>query len=344
MDFQPRVSRYVELVAHPEGALQSSHFAIAEAPLPPLAPHQVLVRNRWFRVSVSTRLMASRDAKEINGIPFPPPKPGDALADGAIGEVIAAAPESGLRVGETVLHRRGWRDYAVVDAAQCTVLRRDPIEPAAYLGHGWTAYAALTRGIQVKPGDTVFVSSGAGAIGSMAGQIARRLGAGRVIGSTRSPDKAAWMKEALGYDTVIVDDNRPFVAQLGEVAPDDIDVFVDMVGGEQLSAAVTLAREGARFVILGALVAELRAERSSSIAPVEIDTFRLPIKGITLRGYSADDDKPEAFDEWLQRLDEWRDEQPVQLTCTTFSGLEQGPAALQEACAGKLKGVVMVEL
>ncbi|MCA8277600.1 NADP-dependent oxidoreductase [Burkholderia sp. AU30280] len=344
MDLHPRVSRQVQLATHPDGTLQSAHFSIVETSLPPLAPHQVLLRNRWFRISVSTRLMSSRDAKEIKGIPFPPLKPGDALADAAIGEVIAAGPESGLQVGEIVLHPLGWRDYAVVDAHRCEALPGEGLDAAAYLGHGSTAYAALTRGIQIKRGDTVLVSSGAGAIGSMAGQIARRLGAGRVIGSTRSPDKAAWMRRELGYDAVIVRDGSPFVAQLADAAPDGIDVFVDMVGGEQLSAAVGLAREGARFVILGALVAELSAEHASSIAPAEIDTFRLPIKGITLRGYSACEDDPGVIDEWLDRLHEWRQASAICLPCTTFRGLDNAPAALQEACAGRLKGVVLVEL
>lgn len=344
MESLPRVSRQVTLAAHPEGQLQSAHFTLVETSLPLLRPHQVLLRNRWFRISVSTRLMASREAKEIKGIPFPALKPGDALADAAIGDVIAATPESGLQAGDTVLHSLGWRDYAVADARQCTLLLRDRLEPAAYLGHGWTAYAALTRGTHINRGDTVFVSSGAGAIGSMAGQIARRLGAGRVIGSTGTPGKAEWMKTELGYDAVIVRDGRPIVAQLAEAAPRGIDVFVDMVGGEQLTAAVTLAREGARFVILGALIAELNAEGSTSIAPTEIDSFQLPIKGITLRGYSACEDDPSAFDEWMQRLKEWRHEGAIHLPCTTFNGLDNAPKALQEACAGRLKGVVLVEL
>lgn len=344
MESLPRVSCQVTLAAHPEGQLQSAHFTLVETSLPLLRPHQVLLRNRWFRISVSTRLMASREAKEIKGIPFPALKPGDALADAAIGDVIAATPESGLQTGDTVLHSLGWRDYAVADARQCTLLLRDRLEPAAYLGHGWTAYAALTRGTHINRGDTVFVSSGAGAIGSMAGQIARRLGAGRVIGSTGTPGKAEWMKTELGYDAVIVRDGRPIVAQLAEAAPRGIDVFVDMVGGEQLTAAVTLAREGARFVILGALIAELNAEGSTSIAPTEIDSFQLPIKGITLRGYSACEDDPSAFDEWMQRLKEWRHEGAIHLPCTTFNGLDNAPKALQEACAGRLKGVVLVEL
>jgi NADPH-dependent curcumin reductase CurA len=344
MEQPPRVSQQVKLAAHPEGKLRSTDFILAETALPSLAPHQVLLRNRWFRISVSTRLMASRDAKEIKGIPFPALRPGDALADGAIGEVIAATPESGLKVGDTVSHSLGWRDYAVADARQCTVLPRERLDPAAYLGHGWTAYAALTRGTHINRGDTVLVSSGAGAIGSMAGQIARRLGAGRVIGSTGSPGKVEWMKHELGYDAVIVRDGRPFAAQLAEAAPDGIDVFVDMVGGEQLTAAVSQAREGARFVILGALIAELNAQGSSAIAPTEIDSFQLPIKGITLHGYSACEDDPGAFAEWMQRLDEWRHEGTVCLPATIFKGLDNAPKALQEACEGKLKGVVLVEL
>lgn len=354
MQSQPRFARRVQLVAHPEHELQSRHFTLAETPLPSLAAGQVLIRNRCFRISVSTRLMASRDAQEIKGIPFPPLKPGDALADAAIGEVLATAPESDLRIGDCVMHPLGWRDYAIVDAQHCTVLPREPVDAAAYLGHGWTAYAALTRGTRIEHGDTVFVSSGAGAIGSMAGQIARRLGAARVIGSTGSHEKAAWMKQTLGYDAVVVGNNggnnngnvsgRSFAAQLADAAPDGIDVAVDMVGGEQLSAALALARDGARFVVLGALVAELKAERSACIAPADIDTFPFPVKGITLRGYSACEDDPRAFDEWMQRLADWRQDGTFHLPRTTFHGLDDAPRALQEACAGRLKGVVLVEL
>lgn len=344
MHSQPRISRQVALVTHPEGRLQSTDFAVTEAPMPPLEPCQALLRNKWFRVSVSTRLMASRHAEAIKGIPFPPLKPGDTLSDGAIGEVIATTPESGLQIGDMVLHPKGWRDYAVVDAQHCRVMQHASMEPAAYLGHGWTAYAALTRGIQIKHGDRVLITSGAGAIGSMAAQIARNLGASRIIGSTGSADKVDWMKQALGYDEVIVRGNGSFLDQLAKAAPDGIDVCVDMVGGEQLSGAISLARGNARFVILGALAAELNAKSSSSIAPAEIDTFRLPIMGITLRGYSADEADAGAFDEWLACLSDWQNEGRILLPCTTFQGLERASEALEMACEGRLKGVVLVEL
>ncbi len=119
-------------------------------------------------------------------MPFPALREGDTLAGEALGEVLSAPSDSGLSPGDLVLHVRGWRDYAAVSIAQCRKLGHELPDPIAHLGHGWTAYAALTRGVQIRPGDTVFVSSGAGAIGAMAGQIARLLGAGRVIGSTSS--------------------------------------------------------------------------------------------------------------------------------------------------------------
>ena len=344
MDTKIWPSREVRLAAHPTGMLRPEHLEVVETTHALPASNVVVVRNRWFRVSISTRLMARPGAEAVKGIPFPALKPGDTLADGAIGEVVYSPPESGLRAGDLVMHNLGWREYAFVESDQCVALGAGPIDPVAYLGHGWTAYAALTRGIQIHQGDTVFVSSGAGAIGSMAGQIARKLGARRVIGSTSTQDKADWMKADLGYDAVVMRNDKPFVDQLAEAAPDGIDVLVDMVGGEQLKAATMMAREGARFVLLGALTAELDAREFTILAPVELDSFGLILKGMTLRGYSACEDDAVAFEEWIQRLHTWQHEGGFQLTHTTFTGIASAPQALHEACAGKLRGVVIVEL
>jgi NADPH-dependent curcumin reductase CurA len=331
--------RQVRLARYPDGMIQPSDLTIVETPLPPSGPDALVVRNRWFRISISTRLMADRDAQAVEGIPFPALAPGDTLADGAIGQVLACPPDSGFAVGDFVSHPLGWRDHAVVPVEQCVSLGRGPIELAAYLGHGWTAYAALTRGIQIRPGDTVFVSSAAGAIGAMAGQIARRLGAARVIGSTGSRDKADWMLADLGYDAAILRNEGPIADQLAAAAPDGIDVFVDMVGGEQLVAAVGAAREGARFVLLGALTAELDRQGASIVAPAALDSFQLILKDITLRGYSADRDIA-AFAEWIA----WQRDAALHLACSMVAGLDDAPRALHDACEGRLRGVVIVAL
>ncbi len=336
-------NREVKLIRHVQGEIHPGDFAITETTIPAPGPHEAVVRNRWFRVSISTRLMAQEDAKAAEGIPFPPLNPGDTLADGAIGEVILAGSACCLPVGSLVMHPFGWREHAVVREHDCKLIDCREPDPAAYLGHGWTAYAALTRGVQVKKGDTVFVSGGAGAIGSMAGQIARLFGATRVVGSTGSSGKARWMQEELGYDAVVTRDGDPMIDQLANAAPEGIDVIVDMVGGEQLAAAIRLARYGARGVLLGALTAELNAEKASLQAPVTLDSFQLIFKGITLRGFSADH-SPEAFGLWLRDLSTWKRDGHIHLPSTTFRGIESAIPALQEACAGRLKGVVLVEL
>jgi NADPH-dependent curcumin reductase CurA len=340
----PSFSRVVRLVAHPHDALRPEHFEVAEVPVQPPGSNEVLVRNRWFRVSISTRLMASMGAQSIKGIPFPPLKLGDALADGAIGEVIQAPSGCGLHCGDWVSHGFGWREYATVPLQECVRIAHRDIDPAVYLGHGWTAYAALTRGVQVRKGDIVFVSSGAGAIGCMAAQIARKLGAGRIIGSTSSEEKAHWMRQELGYDAVVIRGTAPTAQQLAQMAPEGIDVYVDMVGGEPLQAAASLARDGARFVLLGALSAELADGGADKIAPVELDSFQLIVKGVTLRGYSACEDDRDGFAEWMARLSEWQREGKIVSPSSRFEGIGQAPQALYEACAGRLKGVVLVEL
>lgn len=340
MDHAVKSCREVRLVSHPDGMIQPTDLTLVATALPQVGPNDLIVRNRWFRISISTRLMADPDAQAVEGIPFPTLKPGDTLADGAIGEVVACPPGSRFEIGTFVSHPLGWRDYAVVDAGLCVGLGHGPIEPAAYLGHGWTAYAASTRGIRVRPGDTVFVTSGAGAIGSMAGQIARRLGATRVIGSTSSQDKADWMKADLGYDAVILRKAGPIADQLAAAAPAGLDVCIDMVGGAQLAAAAAAAREGAQFVLLGALTAELNTRGASIDAPVELDSFQLILKDITLRGYSADRDSAEAFPEWIA----WQRKAGLHFACSKINGLADAPRALHDACEGRLKGLVMVEL
>ncbi|HBP4890013.1 TPA: NADP-dependent oxidoreductase [Pseudomonas aeruginosa] len=336
--------REVKLLGYSSGELKAEHFAIVERAGTPPGPGQVLVRNRWFRVSISTRLMAEAGAEEVKGIPFPPLKPGDTLADGAIGEVVKVGPGVDLSIGSLVMHPLGWRDHALVEAEQCTLIDTSQVDPAAWLGHGWTAYAALVKGVQVRPGDTVFVTSGAGAIGSMAGQIARLLGATRIIGTTSNQEKARWMQAELGYDAVVTRDGGAIREQLAKVAPEGVDVIVDMVGGEQLAAALEIARAGARCVLLGAVSAELNPRNATLKAPVELDTFQLILRGITIRGFSADEEAPEMFEAWIQQLAVWQRSGGLNIAHTLVKGLNQAPMALEEACAGRLKSLVLVEL
>ncbi|MGK4585559.1 MDR family NADP-dependent oxidoreductase [Kitasatospora sp. HPMI-4] len=340
----PPTCREVRLAARPEGLPGPEHFDVVEIPLPRPAAGQLLVRNRFFRVSASLRMMVSQGAEDVRGVPFPALRPGDTLVEEAVGEVVSAPAGSGLCPGDLVSHFLGWREYAVVDEAACTRLDGTLPDPVAYLGHGGTAYAALTRGVRIRPGDTVFVSAGGSAIGSMAGQIARLLGAGRVIGSTGSPEKAERLVRELGYDAALVrGTDEPIAGQLAEAAPQGIDVFLDSVGGDQLRAAVTAAREGARFVLIGALSGQLAPRGTGRTAPVELDSFPFLLKRISMRGYSADDD-PEARPEWLQRFGDWLRSGDITFPHVRITGIDHAPDALLQVIEGRQLGTVVVEL
>lgn len=340
----PSHSREIRLKTQPRGLPQAGDFEIAEVPCPVPDDNEVLVRNRCVRVSASLRMMISEGAQDVEGIPYPALRPGDTLGGTAIAEVLTAPEGSGFAPGDLVMHVQGWREYAAVPVNDCTRLDRDALPLlAAHLAHGWTAYAALTRSVQIRPGDTVFVTSAAGAIGSMAGQIARLLGAGRVIGSTSSRDKADRLVGELGHDAAVIRGAGPIVDQLRAAAPEGIDVLLDNVGGEQLQAAVAVARQNARFVIVGTLSGQLASHGTGRTAPVELDSSQLLLKKISLRGYSADDDS-DARAEWNHRFGDGLRSRSIVFPHVLLKGIERAPEAMQKIAQGHYFGTVVVEL
>ena len=337
----PRFGREVRIVASPPaGMLAPEDFRIVETPLAVPTSDSILVRNRYFLVFPGLRTLMD---DPIDGVPLPALRPGDALFGPAIGEVVAAPDGHRLRAGDTVMHMLGWRDYAVVPAVGCTLLDDSLPEPVAYLAQGSAAYGAITRYAAIREGDVVFVSGAAGAVGTLAGQIARLLGAGRVIGSTSSPAKAERLVSELGYDQVVLRGTGSFDEQLAAAAPDGIDVVLDTVGSEQLAAALGLAKQGARVVLLGALSGQLGRRGGRGLAPVEIDTFHLVVKGISLRGY-AGADHPEVEGEWIERFGGWLRAGDVRFPHTLIEGFDRSPHALPDLIAGRCFGAAIVKV
>ncbi|MEV5595076.1 NADP-dependent oxidoreductase [Streptomyces sp. NPDC052496] len=336
----PATQREVRLVARPDGLPRLEHFAVVETPPASPGDGEVLVRNRFFQVFATLRLLISGVTQDT---PFPVLSPGDTLLGSAVGEVVRAPDGGPLRPGDLVAHGLGWREYAVVPADGCTPLDPEALpDPIAHLQRGWTAYAALTRGVELRPGDTVFVSAGGSGIGAMAGVIAKRLGAGRVIASTSSQEKADRLVAELGYDEAVVRGAGPLGEQLAKAAPDGIDVFFDNVGGEQLQAAVEAARPGARFVLIGALSGQLSEHGTGTSAPVQLDSMPLIRKRIEIRGFSSDDVDGGA--EWTETFGAWLRAGENVFPHARIKGIEQAPRALLEVIEGRHVGAVIVEL
>src|SRR4051812_2938918 len=178
-------TREIHLAARPVGWPTHDDFRIVETELADPGPGEVLVRNTFM--SVDPYMRGRMDDRRSYVPPFRLDAPMDG---GAVGEVLASEDES-APVGATVLHQAGWREHALLPAAQVRVVDASLVPASAYLGvlgmPGLTAYVGLTRIAPVAEGETVFVSGAAGAVGSAAGQIAKLLGAAKVVGSAGSP-------------------------------------------------------------------------------------------------------------------------------------------------------------
>jgi NADPH-dependent curcumin reductase CurA len=124
---------------------------------------------------------------------------------------------------------------------------------------GLAAWIALKEIAPVREGDVVFVSAAAGAVGSVAGQIARKLGASRVIGSAGGPQKAKILVDDFGFDAALDYKSAPLGAQLTEAAPDGIDVYLDAVGGDHLQAAIDALNPRGRIALVG-MIAQYNAQ------------------------------------------------------------------------------------
>ncbi|MGW9374338.1 MDR family NADP-dependent oxidoreductase [Streptomyces xanthophaeus] len=338
----PRTALRIRLAAVPDGLPEPRHFRLDRTPLAAPEPGQVLVRNRYFLVFPGLRTLIGG---RTEGLPLPSLAAGDALFGPAVGEVVAAPGDGRLRAGDLVVHMAGWCDHALLPAEQAVPAGEVLPSPVAHLAQGAAPYGALTRLARLSPGDVVLVTGAAGAVGTLAGQIARLLGAARVIGTTRSPHKAERLVSELGYDHVLVDapGRQPFPEQLREAAPEGVDVVLDTVGGAQLVAVLGAARQGARVALVGALGGQLSPDTAGDRAPAAIDTFHLVLRGISLHGYSGAD-HPDVESEWNRRFGGWLRSGEIRFPHTEIEGLDRAAAALPDLIAGRHFGAVVVRL
>lgn len=332
----PAGTREIHLAARPSAAPTAADFALVTVPIPELADGQILVRNTWM--SVDPYMRGRMDDKPSY---IPPFVLGQALEGSATGEVIASR-STDIPVGATVTHFAGWREHAVLDAAQAT-----PIDPALAAPHhflgalgttGLTAYAALTDVAPIAPGDTVFVSAAAGAVGSVAGQIARILGAGRVIGSAGGPAKTELLTAEFGFDAAIDYRAGDLAGQLAAAAPDGIDVYLDSVGGAQLRAAVEAMRPRGRVALVGAI-----SGYNGGPAEPGPDLYLAATREITLRGMLVNSYFP-VFEEYIGKASGWLADGTLRTRETIYDGLEQAPAAFLGVLAGANTGKMLVRL
>lgn len=333
----PVETREIHLVARPVGWPTPDDFRMVRTTLPDPEPGELLVRNTVLSVDPYMRGRMN-DAKSYQA-PFALDAP---LDGGAVGEVLASGDER-FSVGDVVLHMGGWREHALVPARSARRLDVSRVPASAYLGvlgmTGLTAYVGLTRVLQVSAGDTVFVSGAAGAVGSVAGQIARGLGAARVVGSAGSPEKVAWVTGELGFDAAFDYHDGRVADLLAGVAPGGVDAYFDNVGGEHLEAAIACANDFGRIALCGAISAY--NETQAPAAPRNL--VQVVAKRLTLQGFIVTDHGDLAR-EFFSIVGDWVAEGKVTYRETYADGLDHAVDAFLGLHRGENLGKMLVRL
>ena len=275
-------AREWHLVRRPQGRASADDFALVEAELPEPAPGQVVVRNT--HLSIDPYMRGRMDDRPSYIPPFPLGAP---LEGAAVGVIVESRAES-LKAGQAVEHIAGLREFAVIDAAAAYPIDLDGLPADVYLGAlgatGLTAWLGITQVAPVRPGDTVFVTGAAGAVGSIAGQIAKLRGAQRVIGSAGSAAKVRHLREELGFNAAFDYHDGDVGAHLAQAAPDGIDVVFDNVGGVQLDAAIGHLRVGSRLALCG-MVSQYDTGEPYGVR----NLYELVTKRATARGFLVSD-------------------------------------------------------
>lgn len=335
----------VHLIARPTGEPRVEDLALVRAPVRAPGRDEVVVSNEWLSLDPYMRILMAGGGWEhvletsSYGDPYSLNAP---LDGGAVGTVIASSSED-VPVGCSVLHGHGWREFATVPASEVSIVDIAVAPAQAYLGvlgmPGLTAYVGLKLIAPVRPGDVVFISSAAGAVGTVAGRVARALGASTVVGSTGGETKRRRLTEELGFDAGIDYKCGDLSGQLAAVAPEGIDVYFDNVGGDHLEAALGALRLGGRVALCGAIARydDLNSTRGPDNLILAL------LNRLTLRGFIVSDHW-DMRDEYVQEALGWMRDGSLQAPETVVTGLANAPEAFIQLLRGANVGKMLVRL
>ena len=266
---------------------------------------------------------------------------------------VLASRNPKVKEGDLVNASCGWTEVAVVGPQAFEVVPLPagarPIDALGVLGlTGLTAYFGMTRIGAPKPGETVVVSGAAGATGSIAGQIAKILGA-RVVGIAGGADKCRWLTEELGFDAAVDYKAPDFRKKLRDATPDYVNVYFDNVGGEILDFLLTRAARAARFVMCGSISGYNDLGKGSASGAGEkrpgiqnlfnVVTQRIRMEGFIIFDYAAE------FAAGREELGRWiADGRLKRKETIVRGGLKEAENAINQLFDGKNTGKLLVEV
>ena len=327
----------VVLAQRPDGNPQPADFALAEAPLPIPAEGQALIRNHYISLDAGFRNWMNEEAGDevLPAMPL-----GEPVMGLVMGEVIESRHPD-YAAGDWLMARIAWQEYSLADDSHF-IVKIDPAEPYSmnlYLGvlgdTGLSAYFGMTDIGKPQAGETVLVSAAGGAVGSIAGQIAKIHGA-RAVGIAGGAEKCQRLIDELGYDAAI-DHRQDLRAQLAEQCPDGVDVFFDNIGGPLLEPVLDHINVGARIALCGAV------STYGGTQPGPTNLFQLITREATMRGFFAHT-QVERYPEARKQLAAWLDAGQLKAPEYQLEGIENVGPAFCDLFAGRNFGKTIVKL
>ena len=330
------INRQVRLAARPSGLPEVSDWAFTEEPVPTPGDGEFVVAASYISLDPAMRGWMNEGASYIAPVEI-----GDVMRAGVVGEVIASQ-HPGFAVGDHVYSDFGVQEHAVSDGRGAIKIDPSLAPLPTYLGTlglpGMTAYFGLLDTGKLKEGDTVFVSGAAGAVGSVAGQIAKIKGA-RVIGIAGGEEKCRWLTEDLGFDAAIDYKAEDVRAALREAAPTGVDLYFDNVGGDILDAVLTRLARGARIVICGAVSQYNSAEVRGPANYLALLVARASMTGMVVFDYAA------RYGQAAAEIAGWmREGRLISREHITEGGLSEFPDALLKLFAGENIGKLVLRV
>ena len=334
---QALINRQVRLKSRPAGIPQAENFELASASVPALGEGQVLVRNIYLSAEPAMRGWVSAVANYSEPVAL-----GAVMRSLAVGRIEQSRHQD-FKLGEFVTGMFGWQDYAVLEAQaiQRKVAASDvPISTAlGVLGlNGLTAYFGLLEAGAPKPGETVLVSTAAGAVGSCVGQIARIMGC-RSVGIAGGPEKLRLCLDEFGYDAAIDYKAAELDAALAAACSAGIDVYFDNTAGAISDAVMQRLNVGARVVICGtASIASWDPLPQGPRVERHLLVKRARMQGILIFDYAS------RFPEGLAKLTEWVRAGRIRYREDILEGIEEAPGSIAGLYRGENLGKRLIRI
>ncbi|HRD28115.1 MAG TPA: NADP-dependent oxidoreductase [Caulobacter sp.] len=332
------VNRQWILKRRPVGEIAPGDLEFVERPLRDLEPGEVLVRNVYLSLDPTNRIWMSDQDQYL-----PPVEVGDVMRGGTIGVVEVSRSER-FPAGTVVnAGLSGWQSYSIAHEGMVSPVPALPGVPlTAYMSvlgaTGLTAWFGMVDIGRPQPGETVVVSAAAGAVGSVAGQIARLKGA-RVIGIAGGPEKCAWLTRDLGFDGAIDYRNEDVGAALDRLCPNGIDVNFENVGGAIMDAVIARMNNFSRMPLCGMI----STYNATGPVPGPSDFARVLMRRILIKGFIVIDYLPRAA-EALAELAPWVLEGKIKWKAHAVDGLENAAEAVKLLFSGAHDGKLLVRI